>query len=336
MKVSAAYVKAPFNIEFREVELPSPGDGQAIVDVLATGICGHDMEITRELARDFQPFGHEICARVRDVGHGVTNIKPGDQVVLESSTFCGVCDDCRNGRPDLCRKLFGPVAGPAAGFAQSMLINARSAVAAEGIDPAVAAMAEPVGVAYDMVRVAEIGLDDNVLVVGCGAIGLMALAIARRRTAGTIIAVNPSKGKLAAALELGADAAYSTKETALDEIAARHGKFNCALVTAPPAAIPGAMSTLAYEGICSYIGFNWGDGRITIDTTAMHLGKQQLRASFASPACWLPIAVDLLRKGVVPPSIVSHRFPLSKLADAMLLLRTDRETTRKVAIIPER
>ena len=333
--VKAAYVKAPFQIEFRDVELPAPGPGQAILDVLATGICGHDMEIARELAvNGFQPFGHEICGRIREVGPGVDNVRPGDQVVLESSTFCGVCDDCRNGRPDLCRHLFAPGVGPALGFSQRMVINARSAVAASGLDPAVAAMAEPAGVAYDMIRVADPGPDDSVLVVGCGAIGLMALAIARRRTAGTIVAVNPSKGKLAFALELGADAAYSTRETTLEEVVAKHGRFHRALVTAPPAAIPGAMSALAYEGICSYIGFNWGDGRITLDSTAMHLGKQQLRASFASPACWLPIAVDLLRKGVVPASIVSHRFPLGRLPEAMELLRTDREHTRKVAILP--
>lgn len=332
--IRAAYVKAPFQIEFRDVELPAPAEGQAVIDVLATGICGHDMEIARELARDFQPFGHEICGRVREVGPGVANIRPGDQVVLESSTFCGVCADCRNSRPDLCRQLFGPAIGPAQGFAQRMLVHARSAVPAGGLNPAVAAMAEPVGVAYDMVRVAEIGLDHNVLVVGCGAIGLMALAIARRRTTGAIVAMNPSKGKLAAALRIGADAACSTNEISFADVVARHGKFHRALVTAPPSAIPGAMSTLAYEGICSYIGFNWGDGNITLDTTAMHLGKQQLRASFASPACWLPIAVDLLRNGVVPADIVSHRFPLEKLPEALELLRTDRETTRKIAILP--
>ena len=77
------------------------------------------------------------------------------------------------------------------------------------------------------------------------------------------------------------------------------------------------MATMAYEGYCVYIGFDWGDeGKVTFDTTALHLGKQQLRASFASPAVYLPYALDLLRSGAVPgEAIVSHRFPLSRIGE---------------------
>jgi len=75
---------------------------------------------------------------------------------------------------------------------------------------------------------------------------------------------------------------------------------------------------------------------VALDTTAMHLGKQQLRASFASPAVYLPLALELLRNGTVPGrELISHRFPLSRLQDALNLLRTDRETTRKVIVIPD-
>ncbi len=336
-KITAAYVQAPFEVSFRQVELASPGPDEILLDVLATGICGHDMEIAGQLAREPKPFGHEICGRVCEVGSHVTHVKPGDQVALESGSFCGTCSDCRNGRVDLCRRTVGFWQGAAMGFSDAMLAPGRSAVPAPGLKPEIAALAEPCGVAYDMIKLADIGVTDRVLVVGSGAIGLMALAIARKRTSGTVVAANTSAGRLATATRLGADAVFSPRDLSLRDAGTRYGPFNKVLVTAPPSTIPDAMATLAYEGYCVYIGFAWGDeGRITLDTTAMHLGKQQLRASFAAPAVYLPIALDLLRTGVVPGEIlVSHRFPLSRLQDALNLLRTDRDHTRKVIVIPD-
>ena len=335
--IKAAYVQAPFQVSFRDVDLGTPKPGEVLLDVLATGICGHDMEIAGVLAKEPKTFGHEICGVVREVGAGVKHVKPGDQVALESGSFCGDCSDCRNGRVDLCRHGVGFWGGPAMGFAEAMMTPARCCVPAPDLAPEVAALAEPCGVAVDMVKIAEIGVTDRVLVVGCGAIGLMALAIARRRTTGKVVAADRRAGKRAAALKLGADAAIDLTQAPLREAGKPYGGFHKVLLTAPPQLIPDSMATLAYEGYCVYIGFDWGEGgKVLMDTTAMHLGKQQLRASFASPAVYLPIALELLRNGAVPgPEIVSHRFPLSRLQEALDLLRRDRETTRKVMVIPD-
>ncbi len=337
--VQAAYVEAPFKFSFRQVTLPPPAAGEVLLDVLATGICGYDMEIAHVLAKRPQALGHEICARVREVGAGVTHVKAGDVVALESGSFCGLCDDCRNGRVDLCRACKENFWGqPAMGFAEAMIAPARCCVPAGGLDPAVAALAEPCGVAVDMVKVADIGLAHRVLVVGVAPIGLMALAAARHRTGSTIVAVNPSKGKLEVARRLGADAVYSTNETTLQEVAKKHGGFHKVLLTSPPQTIPAALDAAAYGGTVVFIGFDWGEGgKITLDTTAMHLGKKELRSSFASPAVYLPEALELLRTGAVPgEEIISHRMPLQRVADAFNMLRTDRETTRKIIIQPQK
>ena len=335
--VKSAYVQAPFRFSFRQVQLPLPGAGQVLLDVLATGICGFDMEIASELAKEPRPIGHEICGRVRAAGAGVTHVKVGDQVALESGSFCGLCDDCRNGRVDLCRACQENFWNqPAMGFSEAMISPARCCVPAAGLDPVVACLAEPCGVAVDMVRVAEIGLSERVLVVGVGPIGLMALAIARRRTGSTIVAANPSQGKLATARRIGADAVYSTKELSLQDMAKKHGGFHKVLVTAPPQTLPAALAAAAYGGYVVFVGFDWGEGgKIALDTTAMHLGKKQLRSSFASPAVYLPEALELLRTGAVPAGeIVSHRMPLGRIEEAFKLLRTDREGTRKIVLLP--
>ena len=335
--IRAAHIQAPFKLTYHDVTLREPGPDEVLLDVGACGICGHDMEIAAYLAKESRAFGHEIAAVVRQAGANVKHIKVGDLIALESSSFCGECELCRNGRVDLCNKAPGFWGGPSMGFADALIAPAHSAVPAPGLDPAAAMLAEPCGVAVDMIKVAEIGLSDRVLVVGAGAIGLMALAIARRRTTGVIVAGGRMKGKLAIAKRLGADATVDLSKTPLAECGKPYGGFDKVLNTAPPHTLPDSLTAAAYGGVVVFIGFDWGSGgTITLDTTPMHLGKKQLRSSFASPAVYLPEALQLIRSGVVPmKEIVTHRFPLSKLGEAMALLRDRREVAVKVAVIPD-
>lgn len=335
--VTAAYVQAPFRISFRQVELPPPGPGEILLEVTACGICGHDLEIASELAKEPRAFGHEIAGIVAEVGEGVSNVQVGDPVALESSSFCGTCETCRNGRVDLCPHPVGFWGGVSQGFAEAMLTPAKSAVPAHGLDPTAAMMGEPAGVALDMIRLAEIGLTDRVLLVGAGAIGLMALPVVRRLTAGPVVAAGRAAGKLAVAQRLGADAVVNTNETPLAECGKPYGGFDKVLVTAPPRTLPDCLEAAAYGGYVVFIGFDWGPGGvISLDTTRMHAGKKQLRPSMDSPALYVAQGLELMRRGVIPAEvIVSHRFPLSRLEEAIATMRDDRENARKVAVIPD-
>ncbi len=337
MGILSATIQAPFRIAFHEVDLPPVGARELRLEVLACGICGHDLEIGALLARDPRPFGHEVVGIVREAGVEVRHVRAGDQVALESSSFCGECGLCRNGRVDLCTKAPAIWSGPSMGFSEAMVVPGHSAVPANGVEPLAAMLAEPCGVALDMIRVAEIGLSDNVLVAGPGAIGLMALALARRRTAGLIVAAGRSPAKLAAARQLGADAVFDAREGSLAECGKRFGGFHRVLSTAPPQTLPDALEACGYGGVVVFIGFDWGEGgKILLDTTRMHLGKKQLRASFAAPALYLPEALEMLRRGIVPyRDIVSHTFPLSRIEEAFALVRQDRNAVRKVAVIPD-
>ncbi|MCL1887885.1 MAG: alcohol dehydrogenase catalytic domain-containing protein, partial [Kiritimatiellaeota bacterium] len=101
MKTQAAFFKAPWQTEIRDVELPEPPPNWVRVRVEACGVCGTDVT-SIQTARDWQPFGHEIAGVVEAAGPGVTNVAPGLRVALESGSACGVCARCRNGRPALC------------------------------------------------------------------------------------------------------------------------------------------------------------------------------------------------------------------------------------------
>ena len=109
--MKAAYLKAPFQFDVREVSLRPLLDDEVLVQVKACSVCGHDMIMASSGAVDWQPFGHEIAGVVERIGSRVRNVAPGDRVVLESGTFDRYSDLSRNGRVDLDNKGGGASAG---------------------------------------------------------------------------------------------------------------------------------------------------------------------------------------------------------------------------------
>ncbi len=333
----AGFVKAPFGFEMREVPIPDVRDDWALVKVDACGICGTDMHYANHLATEWQGFGHEVAGVVMSVGAGITHVKEGDRVVLESGSYCGTCEQCRNGRSDLCPRGKNFWQNATMGFAEYILAPRECLVPYSGLTPEVACLTEPIGVAVDMVRVADIALGDEVLMFGLGPIGLMAIPLARMRGAARIYAANRSGGRRAqVAAAFGADEVILTRDNPLTPGHFRKGGVDRALVSASVEAIGQAMPLMRYGGILSFIGIQYGDGaRISFDANDFHFKKLQLRASHAAPALYFPQVLDLLRDGHVDGNqLISHVMPLAKLPEAMALVRDNREEVLKVVITP--
>src|SRR3712207_9332164 len=93
---------APVGIE--TIVVPDPGPGEAVVDVQACGVCHTDLTYRDGGINDEFPFllGHEAAGTVESVGTGVTNVEPGDFVILNWRAVCGQCRACKRGRPHLC------------------------------------------------------------------------------------------------------------------------------------------------------------------------------------------------------------------------------------------
>lgn len=336
-KMLAAFVKAPFQFEVREVPVPEVRDDWALIKVEACGICGTDLHTARTEAKKWQPFGHEVAGVVAKVGRHVTNVKEGDRVALESASFCGHCALCRNGRVDLCNKAPNFWGNETMGFAETMLAPKECLVPFDGLDSEVACLAEPLGVSADMAYTASIGLGNEVLVLGLGPIGLMALPLARMQGAARVYAANRSGGKrVQVARQYGADEVYLTAEKPLAQMPFHKGGVDRALVSAVPQTLPDVMQVMNIGGIISFIGIEYGPGAaIRFDANAFHFKKLQLRASFASPALYFPLCLQLLKDGHVDGrAVISHTFPLERIAEAMRLLRDDRENTLKIVIRP--
>lgn len=335
MRTRAAYMKPPWQVECRDVELPDvPPPAWFRLKVEACGICGSDLNGAVGHG-DWHSFGHEIAGTVDAVGHGVTDLKPGVRVALESATFCGRCELCRNGRVDLCTKAPAFWGQPAMGFSTYMQAPACCAVPYEGLDAEEACLVEPMGVAFDMLKTAQVRMGQSVCVVGPGPIGLGAAALARHQAAARtmIIGRSHAKARLAVATSLGLE--VRSVDGPLGAAKDLHGQFDHVLLTAPPEFIEPSLDLLAYGGTLTYIGIATGDARIGFDANRFHFRKLQLRASFASPALDFPAVIRLMRAGILPArALISHRFGLNAIAEAMATCRNDKANVIKVVVKP--
>jgi S-(hydroxymethyl)glutathione dehydrogenase/alcohol dehydrogenase len=222
MKAAVMFAaKEPLVIE--EVKVDEPQAGEALVKTAASGVCHSDLHFMEGLwpARPPVILGHESSGIVEKVGPGVTNVKPGDRVVLSFVYSCGQCDRCLQGRPVLCMRTNAGVrpgrlklgeqdvnqfAGMSA-FAEYQLVNANILIHVPDEVPLDAACLVGCSVMTGVGAVtntAKIEAGSTVAVIGAGGVGLNVIQGARLAGASRIIAVDLMESKLAAAREFGA------------------------------------------------------------------------------------------------------------------------------------
>ncbi|ETA92883.1 MULTISPECIES: S-(hydroxymethyl)mycothiol dehydrogenase [Mycobacterium avium complex (MAC)] len=209
-------------VELVDIVVPDPGPGEALVDVIACGVCHTDLTYREGGINDEYPFllGHEAAGRVEAVGSDVTAVQPGDFVVLNWRAVCGQCRACKRGRPHLCFDTFnatqkmtltdGTELTSALGigaFADKTLVAAGQCTKVDpAADPAVAGLLG-CGVMAGLgaaINTGAVTRDDTVAVIGCGGVGDAAIAGAALVGARRIIAVDTDDTKLDWARGFGA------------------------------------------------------------------------------------------------------------------------------------
>ncbi|MEW1825309.1 S-(hydroxymethyl)mycothiol dehydrogenase [Streptomyces sp. NPDC088196] len=218
---------APVSLE--TIVVPDPGPGEALVKVEACGVCHTDLHYREGGINDEFPFllGHEAAGVVESVGEGVTEVAPGDFVILNWRAVCGNCRACRRGRPQYCFNthnakqkmtlLDGTELSPALGigaFAEKTLVAAGQCTKVDRAASAAAAGLLGCGVMAGIgaaINTGNVGRGDSVAVIGCGGVGDAAIAGARLAGAARIIAVDIDDRKLEKARSLGATHTVNSK-----------------------------------------------------------------------------------------------------------------------------
>ncbi|MGW5421784.1 S-(hydroxymethyl)mycothiol dehydrogenase [Streptomyces sp. NPDC003943] len=212
---------APVSLE--TIIVPDPGPGEALVKIEACGVCHTDLHYREGGINDDFPFllGHEAAGVVESVGEGVTDVAPGDFVILNWRAVCGQCRACLRGRPWYCfdthnakQKMTlastGQELSPALGigaFAEKTLVAAGQCTKVDRAASAAAVGLLGCGVMAGIgaaINTGNVGRGDSVAVIGCGGVGAAAVAGAKLAGAAKVIAVDIDDRKLATAGRLGA------------------------------------------------------------------------------------------------------------------------------------
>ena len=218
-------------VTLETIIVPDPGPGEARVKVLACGVCHTDLHYRQGAINDNFPFllGHEAAGIVESVGPDVTDVAPGDYVILNWRAVCGQCRACLRGRPWYCFNthnatqkmtlLDGTELSPALGigaFAEMTLVAAGQCTK---VDPAAAPEVAGLlgcGVMAGLgaaINTGNVTRGDSVAVIGCGGVGDAAIAGARLAGARTIIAVDIDDRKLELAKQFGATHTVNSRNT---------------------------------------------------------------------------------------------------------------------------
>jgi threonine dehydrogenase-like Zn-dependent dehydrogenase len=209
--VRALVFTAPSVVELQDVDEPTPRDGDVIVEVMGSGICGSELHGFRSLGFRKPPLV---------MGHEIVGLDPsGRRVAVNPLLSCGHCDLCQRGLIEVCRErgLIG-VHRPG-GFAERVAVPADALYALpDGVDWQAAAMVEPLANAVHAMRLVPDVRGARVGIIGAGAIGLLCLLVARRFGAGQVTVVDPTEGRLGTATRLGADSTGPALEQEYDVV----------------------------------------------------------------------------------------------------------------------
>jgi L-iditol 2-dehydrogenase len=218
-------MKALVLSEYKQLDIvdmakPHPGEFDLLIQVRACGICGSDVHgYDGSTGRRLPPIvmGHEAAGIVEAVGSAVTGFRPGDRVTFDSTVFCGKCFFCRRGQVNLCdyREVIGvstPDFRRMGAFAEYVTVPASIAYSLpDKMTFAHAALIEAVSVAVHAVSLTPIALDDTVVVVGAGMIGLLAMQAAFLAGAGRVFVFDVDETRLALARSLGASGTFDSR-----------------------------------------------------------------------------------------------------------------------------
>ena len=347
---------APVTLE--TILVPDPGPGEAVVAVQACGVCHTDLHYREGGINDDFPFllGHEAAGIVESVGSGVTDLAPGDFVVLNWRAVCGECRACRRGRPWYCfathnatQKMTladGTPLSPALGigaFAERTLVAAGQCTK---VDPA--ARPEAVGLLGCGVMAGigaamytgEVGLGDSVAVFGCGGVGCAAIAGSKLAGAAVIIAVDLDPGKLELATEFGAthtvDASAGDPVEAIKGLTGGNGADVCIEAVGHPKVMEQAFLARDLAGTLVQVGVPTPDMRIDLPMIEFFGRGGALKPSWYGdclPSRDFPMLVDLYIGGRLDlDRFVSETIGIDQVEDAFARMQRG-EVLRSVVVL---
>lgn len=320
--------------EYRtDLPIPQIGDGEVLMQVRASAICGTDLHIygwnewaARRMKRLPIVFGHETAGDIVEVGKNVTGLRVGDRISVETHIPCNRCFQCAHDRRHICEnmKLFG-VTEPGA-FAEYAPVPAECAVPLrDGISYEMGAMLEAMGAGVHGVEKAEVR-DKTVLVSGCGPIGLMVVGACKAHGAGRIIACDILPEKLKLAEAMGADVTVNSAERDIIHVVRQEtgaaGADAAIDITGNGRAIVAGLRALRKGGRMVSVGLPGGEIPINLTEDIIYREIQYTGVSGRQMFATWDDCMEILRTpGFSLEPVMGGRYPLDGFEDALAAIR---------------
>jgi threonine dehydrogenase-like Zn-dependent dehydrogenase len=337
----AFVVARPGEYGLTDVPEPVAGPGEVLIAPEAVGICGSDLELLdgdRPAGYVCYPIvpGHEWSGTVVACGAGVAWLAAGQPVVAEGVRSCRTCARCREGRTNLCTGPYAETGFTHAGALADRLVVPAVLVHQLPADRPVApaALLEPAAcVASGLLELGMPEPGSRIAVVGDGALGLLAVLLARLSAPRELVLVGHRPDRIGYGTTCGATDVVI--DAGGDSLATAHGSFD--LVIEATNASSGAVTALALArrgGSVLLLGISGGT-RPAIDPDLISLGQLRVQGGFASsPAAWRWV-VSLYGAGLLDPGpLISHRYRLAEVGTALRMLADRTGGALKVLIVP--
>ncbi len=327
--------------ELVERPVPSPGPGEVLLKMEAASICGTDSHLynwdawAAEILKPPIILGHELAGRVVVSGAGVTRVRDGDLVGVESHIVDWTCTQCRSGQAHLCRNLQVIGANVDGGFAEFVVIPEANAIESNGLDPAVVALQEPMGNAVHAAFVEPIE-GRTVAVTGCGPIGLCAVAVAKAAGASLVIATDVEPYRLEMAARMGADLAIDGREADLVprvlEATSGDGVEVVLEMSGAQPALDTALAIITRGGRISLLGIFSQPATIDLSDMVIQKGVRLYGIYGRRLYDTWERTQGLLRGGLDVTPIITHRFDLADWEQGFALIAS--RHAGKVVLLP--
>jgi len=255
-------IEQPGKVSYGTRVSPAPGPGEVLLQIKRLGFCGTDLNTFRggnPLVTYPRVPGHEIGALIAAVTPGVpADLAPGMAVTVLPYTACGSCASCRRGRPNACRDNRTLGVQQDGAFAEFLVVPWTKVVPAR-LGLRELALVEPLAVGFHAARRGRVTRSDTVMVLGCGMIGLGAIAAAGLQAGATVIAVDLDDAKLALARRAGATHTINSRSESLHDrvqaLTGGDGPDVAIEAVGTPATFQAAVAKVGFAGRVVYIGY---------------------------------------------------------------------------------
>jgi len=344
--MNAAVLNRPLDIEVKQVPIPVPKGDEVLLKVHCIGICGSDVhyyehgKIGRYVVEAPIILGHELSGVVVQVGEQVTGVAAGDRVAVEPGVTCGRCGYCKSGRYNLCPDVVFMATPPVDG-AWAEYVTIRSDFVFKLPDTMSfeqGALIEPFSVGIHAMNRGRVTPADRVLVTGLGPIGLLAVQAAKMYGVTEIYATDVVPFRRELAIQMGATAVFDPSRENVGERLAEmtdgHGADVLIETSGNARAVGDAITTVRRGGRVVLVGMPAVD---ELAVNINHLIDSELDVcGLFRYANTYPAAVQALGSSKLDiESVITHKFALTDIKEAVEMARTQKDTSIKIMIYPD-